>query len=61
MVSLHPDIAAANLNRQLPSRMARNNSRETATSAIWKTIFRELRTTFTPILFGFSRNVVHVQ
>ena len=41
--------------------MARNNSRGSATSAIWKTIFREWRTTFAPILISFSRNVVNVQ
>jgi hypothetical protein len=37
--------------------MARNNSRGTATSAIWKMIFREWRTTFAPLLISFSRNV----
>ncbi len=31
---LHPDIVVTNLNRPIPSRMARNNSRRTATSAI---------------------------
>jgi hypothetical protein len=41
--------------------MAWNNSLETATFAIWKTIFREWRTTFAPILISFSRNVVNVQ
>jgi hypothetical protein len=41
--------------------MARNNSCGTATSAIWKTIFPEWRTTFAPILISFSRNVVNVQ
>jgi len=59
--SLHPDIAVANLSRPIPSRIARNNSRGTAASAIWKTIFREWRTTFAPILMSFSRNVVNVQ
>ena len=58
---LHPDNAVANLSRPIRSRMARNNSRGTATSAIWKTIFREWRTTFAPILISFSRNVVNVQ
>jgi hypothetical protein len=52
---LHPDAAAGDLNRPIPSRMARNNSLGTATSAIWKTIFRESRTTFAPILISFSR------
>jgi len=32
-----------------------------ATSAIWKIILREWRTTFAPILISFSRNVVNVQ
>ena len=41
--------------------MARNNSRGTTTSASWKTIVREWRTTFAPILINFSRNVVNVQ
>ena len=58
---LHPDAAAGNLSRPIPSRIARNNSLGTATSAIWKTIFREWRTTFAPILINFSRNVVSVQ
>jgi hypothetical protein len=31
---LHPDIVVTNLNRPIPSRMARNNSRRTATSAM---------------------------
>jgi hypothetical protein len=35
--SLHPDAVAGNPRRSIPSRMARNNSRGTATSAIWKT------------------------
>jgi hypothetical protein len=38
MFRVHPDIAVANLGRPIPSRMARNNSRWSATSAIWKTI-----------------------
>src|SRR5208283_5625627 len=46
----HPDAAAANLSRLIPSRMARNTSFRLATSAIWKTIFREWRTTFALIL-----------
>ena len=58
---VHPDIAVANLSRPIRSRIAWNNSRGTATSAIWKTIFREWRTTFAPILINFSRNVVKVQ
>ena len=57
----HPDIAVANLRRSIAFRMLRNNSRGTATSAIWKTIFREWRTTFAPILISFFRNVVNVQ
>jgi hypothetical protein len=58
---LHPDIAVTNLSRPMASRVARNNFRGTATSAIWKTIFWEWRTTFAPILICFSRNVVNVQ
>jgi hypothetical protein len=61
MVGLHPDVAGASLSRPILSRMARNNSRGTATSAIWKTIFREWRTTFAPILMSYSRSVVNVQ
>jgi len=57
----YPDAATGNLSRPIPSRMARNNSRGTATSAIWKIICREWRTTFAPILVSFSRNVVNVQ
>jgi hypothetical protein len=41
--------------------MVRNNSRGPATSTIWKTICREWRTTFAPVLISFSRNVVNVQ
>jgi len=61
MVGLHPDAATANRSRPIPSKIARNNSRGTATSAIWKTIFREWRTTLAPILISFSRNVVNGQ
>jgi hypothetical protein len=41
--------------------MVGNNSRGTATSAIWKTIIREWRTTFAPSLIRFSHGVVNVQ
>src|ERR1039457_5411064 len=41
--------------------MDRNNSRGTATSAIWKTTFLAWHTTFAPILISFSRNVVNDQ
>jgi hypothetical protein len=58
---LHPDNTVANRSRPILSRMARNNSRGIATSAIWKITFREWRTTFAPILINFSRNVVNVQ
>lgn len=44
VLGLHPDIAVANRNRPIPSRMARNISFGTAISAIWKTIFREWHT-----------------
>ncbi len=57
MVGLHPDIEVANLSRPIRSKIVWNNSRGTATSAIWKTIFREWRTTFAPILISFSRSV----
>jgi len=58
---LHPATPVGNLRRSIASRMALNNSRGTATSAIWKIICREWRTTFAPILISFSRNVVNVQ
>src|ERR1017187_8106014 len=58
---LHPVAAAGNLRRSIPSRMARNNSRGTATSAIWTLVFREWRTHFAPILISFSRNPHNVQ
>ena len=45
----------------MASKMARNNARGTAASAIWKTTFRECLTTFAPILISFSRNVVNDQ
>ena len=38
MFGLHPDVAVANLSRSIAFRMSTNNSRGTATSAIWKTI-----------------------
>jgi hypothetical protein len=41
--------------------MTLNNLRDTATSAIWKTICRVWRTTFAPILIDFFRNVVNVR
>ena len=58
---LHPDVAVANRSRLIPSRMAWSNSLGTSTSAIWKSIFREWRTTSAPILISFSRNVINVQ
>jgi hypothetical protein len=58
MISLHPDIAAANLSRPIRYKIVWNNARETATSAIWNAIFPEWRTTLAPILMSFSRNVV---
>lgn len=36
---LYPDAVAGILNRPIPSKIALNSSRGTATSAIWKTIF----------------------
>jgi hypothetical protein len=54
--SLQPDIAVVNLSRPIRSKIVWNNSRGTATSAIWKIIFREWRTTFAPILISFSRS-----
>jgi hypothetical protein len=57
----HPDTGVGNLSHPILSRMVRNNSREIATSAIWKITCRVWRTTFAPILISFSRNVVSVQ
>ena len=48
-------------NRWMRSRIATNNSRETATSSIWKTTCREWVTTLAPILMSFSRSVVNDQ
>ena len=45
----HPDNTVANLSRPILSRIARNNSRGTATSAIWKIICREFRVLFTDV------------
>ena len=42
------------ISRSISFRMDRNNSRGTATSAIWKTIFRGWRTIFAPIVINFS-------
>lgn len=52
---LHPDTADGNLRLSIAPRMARNNSRGTATSAIWKITCREWPTTFAAILISFSR------
>ena len=43
------------------SRIAANNSRGTATSAIWNVTYLKCRTTFAPILISFSRSVVSDQ
>ncbi len=48
-------------NRWIRSKIAANNSRGTATSAIWKITYRELVTTLAPILINFSRSVVSDQ
>ena len=48
-------------SRRIRSRIAPNNRFGTATSAIWKTTYRECATTFAPILMSFSRNVVSDQ
>jgi hypothetical protein len=56
----HPVADAGDLSRPIRSKMVWNNSRGTATSAIWKTVFREWRTTFAPILISFSRNEASV-
>ena len=53
---LHPDAAADNLSRPIPSRMARNNSRGTATCAIWKIICREWRTAIRPLCIASRMN-----
>jgi hypothetical protein len=56
-----PANGGGNRSHPILSRIVRNNSRGIATSAIWKITCREWRTTFAPILIGFSRNVVSVQ
>ncbi len=56
-----PGSGVGNLSHPILSRIVRNNSRETATSAIWKITCRAWRTTFAPILISFSRSVVSVQ
>ncbi len=48
-------------NRWMRSRIAANNSRGTATSAIWNVTYLECRTTFAPILINFSLSVVNDQ
>lgn len=58
---IYPLAPAGSLRRPVACKMDRNTCRGTATSAIWKTIFREWRATFAPILISFSRNVVNVQ
>ena len=58
---LYPDADDGILRLSIALRMSRNNSRGTATSAIWKITCRECRTTFAPILISFSRNVVNDQ
>ena len=52
---------SGNRSRLIRSRITRNNRFGTATSAIWKTIYRECATTFAPILMSFSRSVVSDQ
>ena len=48
-------------NRWIRSRIPANNSRGTATSAIWKITYPECLTTLAPILISFSRSVVSDQ
>ncbi len=48
-------------NRWMRSRIVANNSRGTATSAIWKITYPECLTTLAPILISFSRSVVNDQ
>ena len=60
-VHFQPVAVVANLKLSIFSRIARNNFRGTATSAIWKITCRECCTTFAPILMSFSRNVVNDQ
>ena len=43
------------------SKIAANNSRGTATSAIWKITYPECLTTLAPIFISFSRSVVNDQ
>jgi len=56
-----PANGVGNRSRPIRSRIARNNARGIATSAIWNVTCREWRTTFAPILISFSFNVVSVQ
>ncbi len=58
---IQPPARTVGRKRSMAVRMVRNNSRGTATSAIWKTTCRECRTTLAPILINFSRRVVNVQ
>jgi len=57
----YPVASTRTLSRPIRPRIAANNSRDTATSAIWKMRYRAWQITFAPILITFSRNVVIVQ
>jgi len=53
----HLNTTDGSLSRRIRSKIARNSPRGMATSAIWKTTYRECATTFAPILMSFSRSV----
>src|ERR1017187_9296343 len=61
---LHPDNTVANLSRPIPSKMARNNSRGTATSAICRQCLPARRRSHSRncpwphLVFGFERRAI---
>src|SRR5271157_3711580 len=54
-------VPGTSLSPSIRSRIAANNLRGTATSAIWNVTALERETTLAPILISFSRNVVKLQ
>ena len=59
-VNDHPGLGAAR-SRPIRPRIAANNARGTATSAIWNVTAFAWRMTFAPTLISFSLSVVSVQ
>jgi len=57
----HLGTGPGNRSRRIRSRIARNNPRGMATSAIWKITYRAVETTLAPILINFSQGVVKDQ